>query len=111
MKYVKPVQSIVDIILEKSPYDIEVVTTFEDSRETLSCIVHRLGTDKFGLLSVNVDGLSDDINCFSFNGKLYDYCRAEGFSKQQMVEDESFENRVLTTVSADEFIKMFTSGE
>tara|TARA_R110000751_G_scaffold167000_2_gene272841 strand:+ start:300 stop:659 length:360 start_codon:yes stop_codon:yes gene_type:complete len=106
MKYVKPVQDIIDTVLGRSP-DIEIVTTFKDYREALSCIIHRPGTDKFGLLSVNVDGSDDDISCFVFNGKLYDYCKAEGFSKQQMVEDQSFENRVLTTVSVDEFLEMF----
>ena len=99
MKYVKPVQDIIDTVLDRSP-DIEIVTTFKDYREALSCIIHRPGTDKFGLLSVNVDGSNDDISCFVFNGKLYDYCKAEGF-----------ENRVLTAVSVDEFIEMFEDGE
>jgi len=110
MKYVKPVQDIVDTILDRTD-GIEVVPTFKDYRESLSCIVHQIGTDSFGLLSVNVDGYDDDLNCFIFNGKLYDYCRAEGFSKQQMVQDQSFENRVLTAVPVDQFIKMFIDGE
>ena len=111
MKYVKPVQTIVDSILDESSGGVEIVPTFNDYRDTLSCIVHQLGTDRFGLVSVNVDGVKGDVNCFKFNGKLYDYCKAEGFSKQQMVEDQSFENRVLTPVSADKFIEMFTTGE
>jgi hypothetical protein len=111
MKYVKPVQKIIDMVLETA-HNIEIVPTFTDKqRNTLSCIVHELGTEKYGLVSVNVDGCEDDVNCFVFNGKLYDYCRAEGFSQEQMISDQSFENKVLTSISIDDFVKTFTEGD
>jgi hypothetical protein len=111
MKYVKPVQSIVDKIINNT-HGVEVVPTFGDGpRATLSCIVHKLGTEMYGLVSVNVDGYNDDVNCFEFNGKLYDYCKAEGFSQNQMISDESFENKVLTLLSVDEFVNKFTKGD
>ncbi len=110
MKFVKPVQDIVDKI-QSSSHGIEVVPTFvDDPRETLSCIVHELGTQKYGLISVNVESYDDhdSANCFMFNGKLYDYCRAEGFTQNQMISDESFENKVLINVPIEKFIEEFT---
>ena len=112
MKFVKPVQDIVDNILGNS-HGIEVVPTFiDDPRETLSCIVHELGTQKYGLVSVNVEnfeGDKNDVNCFIFNGKMYDYCKAEGFTQDQMVKDKSFENKVMTSISVNKFIGTFTN--
>lgn len=108
MKYIKPVQDIVDTILSEA-IGIEIVPTFpEEPKKSMSCIVHMLGTEKFGLIGINIEGIGDDVNCFIFNGKLYDYCRAEGFTQSQMVEDESFENKVLKRTSTDKFIEYFT---
>jgi hypothetical protein len=110
MKYVKPVQNIIDTILETAS-GIDIVPTFVDGpKSVLSCIVHELGTEKYGLVSVNVDGYDNDVNCFVFNGKLYDYCRAEGFSQEQMISDQSFENKVLTAMPVDDFVETFTGN-
>ena len=110
MKFVKPVQDIIKEILDTA-HGVEIVPTFpDDPRETLSCIVHELGTQKYGLVSGNVEGhIDNDVNCFIFNGKLYDYCKAEGFTQTQMVSDKSFENKVMTLIKPDKFIKMFTN--
>ncbi len=114
MKFVHPVNESVKKLLEvaaQEDVDINVVPTFPDkARKTLSCIVQATDTDRFGIISVNVEGVDGDVNHFVFNGKLYDYCRAEGFTKEQMVSDSSFDGKVLNRRDRDDFINFIVNG-
>ena len=113
-KFVKPINDALielQVLAENINMMIDIVPTFENSpKETLSCIVHAANRDRFGIMSINVDGApelkeedSDEINYFVFNGKLYDYCKQEGFSKDQMINDESFENKVIIRKTKNDF--------
>ena len=110
MPYVDIIQNLIDEITtlaEDHGEVLNVADTFEDKRSNLSCIIAVEGTERFGVVGINVEEYSstDHPLCFFiFNGKLYDYCKAEGFSRNQMVEDESFENKVLVPKTREEFI-------
>jgi len=116
MAFVKIIENFIEEVreaVEDSGDTLIVSETFEDDvREPLSCILHVEGTDRFGVVSVNVEAETDgeEVNCFIFNGRLYDYCRMEGFTRTQMIEDATFEDKVITRKTKQQFIDAIASA-
>tara|TARA_R110000765_G_scaffold187749_1_gene293260 strand:- start:114 stop:467 length:354 start_codon:yes stop_codon:yes gene_type:complete len=109
MIYIPIIQEAIDEVkasAELKGCDVLVVPAFPSSGIHTSCIMQLEGSDTFGIIGVNVEGHStdDEPMCyFTFNGKLYDYCKAEGFTRDQMVEDISFENKILIRQTRENF--------
>ena len=114
MTYVKLIQDIIDRVQDVAKernVEIHVISTFEDVVESTSCIMNRENTNQYGLVCLNVEGYDEPINFFTFNGKLYEYCKAEGFSRDQMVSDKCFENKVLVKATEQEFIDCIINND
>ena len=110
MPYVPIIQKAIDDVeaaAKLNGCDILIMPAFETDNVHTSCIIHLEGSDTFGIIGINVDGHStdDEPMCyFTFNGKLYEYCKAEGFTRDQMVEDASFENKILIRQPREDFV-------
>ena len=101
MKLDLRLETIVDLILHKAnkaDCEIYIEPAFDDPElEQGSIIVHNVETNAFGLVACDVKEYPDDpVCCFKFNGKLYNYYKAEGFERNNIVED----------MREDVFIKM-----
>ena len=107
-RYDPKIETVIDGLLSKansSNTELQIVPTFDecDSRCADSVIVQNIETNSFGIVCVNVSEYEDEPICFfMFNGKLFDYCRSEGFDKSSMLT--SFPDKVLKKVSMDAFI-------
>ena len=110
MVYVPIIQEAIDEVRAAAVLkecDVLIVPTFESEGEHTSCIIQLEGSDTFGIIGINVEGHStdDEPMCyFTFNGDLYEYCKAEGFTRDQMLEDISFENKILIRQTRENFV-------
>jgi len=103
MMFDSRIETVLDIIrykADKTGCDIGIQSAFDDEREYMAAVVHNIQTDVFGLIACDVAEYADEpVSCFKFNGKLYDYYKAEGFEKSTIEE----------SMQADVFIKMSPS--
>ena len=111
----KRVETVIDALLHKAnEYDIEltVESTFDDHDDasSLSALVHNPELNKFAIMAVNVQEYPDDVITFmTFNNKLYEYCRMEGFEKDQMLK--GFDNKVFRRVDIKQFFNFILYGD
>ena len=109
MNYDLRIETVLDSLRYKADkYDIELLidSTFEDEcagRGTKSAIIHNIQDNKFAVIGVNVEEFPDEPICFfTFNGKLYEYCKMEGFDRRDMTT--TFDNKILKKVDCKEFM-------
>tara|TARA_Y100000310_G_C20108871_1_gene546175 strand:- start:59 stop:403 length:345 start_codon:yes stop_codon:yes gene_type:complete len=108
MELDKRIETVLDVLLHranKCEAELEVEKTFDDTIRGKSSIIIRNATiDKFGIIAVDVENYEDEpIVFFTFNSKLYQYCKAEGFELKQMLY--GFENKVFEKVSIKTFFE------
>ena len=95
------------IHLQKLSNDHNVDIFFDDAfegtfREGLATVVHNPSNGQFGVIATKVVEWSEEAVCFFvFNGKLFDYAKAEGFDRSQMLT--AFENKVFKKVDPNQF--------
>ena len=105
----KNLETIIDGLLAKADkLNIELVVDdpFEDvpHKEGTSAIVHNLTSNEFGLMATNIEEVTDGpVIFFTFNGKLFNYCKMEGFSRSDMIDGPGFKNKVLQQVDMKNF--------
>tara|TARA_R110002074_G_scaffold9705_5_gene38009 strand:- start:427 stop:777 length:351 start_codon:yes stop_codon:yes gene_type:complete len=103
MMFDSRIETLLDIIrhkADKAGCDIAIRSAFDDDRESMAAVVHNIETDSFGLVACDVAEYADDtVSCFKFNGKLYDYYKAEGFEK----------STIASNMQGDVFVKMSPS--
>tara|TARA_B100001123_G_scaffold371402_1_gene434582 strand:+ start:1597 stop:1959 length:363 start_codon:yes stop_codon:yes gene_type:complete len=97
---------IVDALLagaNKHNKELIVENAFDDdARKNDSVIVQNIETNQFGIIATDVVEYEDDPVVFLiFNGKLFNYCKAEGFKRSEMME--AFDDQVLKKVAPTEF--------
>ena len=113
MKLDPRIEIFVDSILHQaneSNTDITIESTFEDARREQSVMLHNVDNNGIGIIATEVTDYKDTepVIFLIFNGKLYDYCKAEGFSRDGMLN--GFENQIMKKVDREEFFD-FILGE
>ena len=82
--------------------ELIIDNAFDDERKNDSVIVQNLETNQFGIIATDViDYKEDPVVFLIFNGKLFNYCKAEGFKREEMME--AFDDQVLKKVAPTEF--------
>lgn len=102
------IEIFVDAVLAKANnanMEVTVNNTFDDDRESLSVLVHNVDTNNVGIIATEVREYAntEPIIFLIFNGKLYDYCKAEGFDRDSMIAN--FEGQVLKKVEQKQFLE------
>jgi len=92
IKYDIQIENVLDDFIPiaiENELDIEIEPTFTDvTRQESSCIMRRVVDNRFGIISINVEEFPDEsIVYFTFNPKLYEYAKAEGFDTATMMGD------------------------
>ena len=105
------IETLLDIIrykADKVGCDIAIQSAFDDKeREEKAAVVHNVQTDEFGLVACDVaEYIDEPVTCFKFNGKLYDYYKAEGFEKSTIAEN--MQGDVFIKMSLSEFCAYIT---
>lgn len=100
------IETLVDALLakaNKTDMEVTVDNTFDDDRKAMSVLIHNMSTNSLGIIATDVDEFedTDPVIFLIFNGKLYDYCKAEGFNRESMVTN--FKNQVLKKVGQRQF--------
>ena len=98
---------IVDGILSLSnKHNIELTVEKAFTNNNPSLIVQNPETGAYGLIGVAIDEYPDeDIVFFTFNNDLYTYGAAEGFSRDDMMNNPGFKDKVMTKVTLEQFNK------
>jgi hypothetical protein len=100
------IETIVDALLaraNKTDMEVTADNTFDDERKSVSVLIHNMSTNSLGIIATDVEEFedTDPVIFLIFNGKLYDYCKAEGFNRESMVTN--FKNQVLKKVGQRQF--------
>ena len=83
--------------------DDEIIIHDYDNSDNM-VVVENITSHKFGLIACDVVDYPDEPLClFTFNGKLYEYCKMEGFSQKDMTDKDGFAGKVLKKVTLKEF--------
>tara|TARA_R110002020_G_scaffold115149_2_gene264842 strand:+ start:513 stop:863 length:351 start_codon:yes stop_codon:yes gene_type:complete len=87
----------------ESNTDITVEGAFNDARGEQSVMVHNLDNNGIGIIATEVTEYkeTEQVIFLIFNGKLYDYCKAEGFSRDGMLN--GFQDQIMKKVDREEF--------
>ena len=110
MSFNNKIESIIDGLKSRADSDgIELLIDDpfdgDPSKEGLAAIIHNINSNQFGLVATDIEEIKEPISFFLFNGKLFDYCKMEGFSREDMVQGPGFKNKVLRPVDMKEFVK------
>jgi len=107
------VQTVVDGILSRAnDQDIDVICepVFDDHRKSLAAFVHNTDTGRFGMVAIGIEDREPDELClFTFWPKMYEYAKAEGFTKEQC--NDIFRDKILKQTDIDEFTEFILSDE
>lgn len=80
----------------------DVFTEDDDPGKSRAVIIQNVETSCIGLMAANLKEYPDEHIVFlEFNTKLYEYCKTEGFTREQMLA--SFEKKVLKLRTLPEF--------
>lgn len=104
----KKIQTILDGLLSLgNKLNVELITDdpFEGipEKEGNVAIIHNLNNNNFGMVGTKIEDYHDPVSFFIFNGKLYDYCKKEGFDRNAMLEGDGFKDKILKPVDMEEF--------
>ena len=86
----------VELIIE------DIFTEDEDPGKSRAVIIQNMESNCIGLMAANLKEYPDEHIVFlEFNSKLYEYCKTEGFTREQMLS--SFDKKVLKLRTLPEF--------
>ena len=96
-------ETITDALLSQANYNnIEIIVDYPFGDDNKTIIVQNCETGKFGIVATNVREYPNDEICFfEFNDRMYKYCKAEGFERQEMMK--SFDKNILVKVDKKGF--------
>lgn len=110
------IETIIDGILNKAnKHNVEIIVehVYEDEDNPIygcAAFIQNVLSERFGILTLNLeDHDPDKVQFLTFCPKMYQYGKAEGFTK-----DESFKvfgNKILKNVELSEFVKFILSEE
>ena len=88
---------------EDADVSIEDAFAGDMYREGVAVIVQNNDTNTIGVLTTHVEEFPDDpICCFGFNGQLYEYAKAEGFSRDNVYS--AFPDQVFKKIDEQDFV-------
>tara|TARA_R110002050_G_scaffold68910_4_gene149300 strand:- start:659 stop:994 length:336 start_codon:yes stop_codon:yes gene_type:complete len=103
------IESIIDGLLSQANYNnVELIVeqAFGDDTKQFNntVIIQNKETGKFGIIATHVKEFPDDDICFfEFNERMYKYCKAEGFEREDMMK--SFDGRILVKLCRNDFFE------
>ena len=105
MIYNSHIETVIDVLYSKT-MDTDVELQIHSGCDDRSvAIVENTNTRRFGIIATNIEEYPDEpLVLFTFNGQLYEYCKAEGFDQSDMVNKKGFNNKVLKKVNLKELV-------
>ena len=100
---------------DKANIDIIIQPVFEEDEldydhNKSSAFVQNMESGRFGVVSDHIEDRNPDTVCtFTFHPKMYEYGKAEGFSKSECFK--AFPDNILKENTLKEFIEFILSDE
>ena len=109
------IETVLDGILAKANKEgielyIEPMYGEDENKDQSVAFVQNMESERFGIICTNLEGFNpDDLHFMTFNPKMYQYAKAEGFSKEQCYE--AFSKNILKSVELSNFVEFILSEE